>query len=617
MSDENKIENGEEKRGESLEKKLKESNFTFDMLEELLDETTSKVIEDIGLKRNTKVAGVYGDGNTYGTGVEENEYNVIVTGKPSKFNSSLKMIKMNYGTTSGTLEKQIFLGAKRLESQVDFEIKGEILHIQYRSPEAGFFRGVGEYGKTFMVKEKLIVPLKDARKEVGKLFKDAARREVGYLTNTKLGVEDRMDAGTTSIVENLNMKKLSIKSLLDNINESEDFEKLPSNVEPNIEKVKNLNTNKIEDVKGDKFLLFDDEEMNEEDLMEALHNLDKGNMSKVFKDELEKEFGTRELQNLTPAERKDSSRLAKVFNSIDKDVVSSDEVNEITTAGPAGAGAGRYDAKNFAVAKRGNQTEKSKGGKKSDAGAPYNIPVNDPFYESVDSLNESRKDVVSKRYEQTSYAKSFNYKRPKVDKDYNIVEEKDTNSSKPYTQVVKIDPNYHPQGMPFVKPNSKEEYERTVNGDSDKLKRMGINESEKEKNERLRKRKFSTLLENEEKGINKRYIVTEKTSEEYEKDRWSKLATFNKFETIKEAEELNTIFENVDYNEFYDKPETLIKESEEKELIKESAKTIEVEKPGSMFGIVQKFYEKDFLNENKKFILDLNSMVFVPNPNSK
>jgi len=49
----------------------------------------------------------------------------------------------------------------------------------------------------------------------------------------------------------------------------------------------------------------------------------------------------------------------------------------------------------------------------------------------------------------------------------------------------------------------------------------------------------------------------------------------------------------------------------------EVEKTIEVEKPGSVFGITQKFYEKDFLNENKQFILDLNSMVFVKNPNSK
>ena len=41
------------------------------------------------------------------------------------------------------------------------------------------------------------------------------------------------------------------------------------------------------------------------------------------------------------------------------------------------------------------------------------------------------------------------------------------------------------------------------------------------------------------------------------------------------------------------------------------------QKPGSLFELEYKFYKKDFLNENKKYILDLNSKVFVPNPNIK
>ena len=41
-----------------------------------------------------------------------------------------------------------------------------------------------------------------------------------------------------------------------------------------------------------------------------------------------------------------------------------------------------------------------------------------------------------------------------------------------------------------------------------------------------------------------------------------------------------------------------------------------VEKPNSSFNTQYKFYKKDFLNENKKYILDLNSMTFVVNPNS-
>ena len=148
---------------------------------------------------------------------------------------------------------------------------------------------------------------------------------------------------------------------------------------------------------------------------------------------------------------------------------------------------------------------------------------------------------------------------------------------------------------------------------------MGLNESEQDRMERLRKKRFNSILENERKGVNKRYIITEKTSEEYEKERWAKLAVFNKFETIKEAEELNSIFDNIDEYDslFYKEDSKMLSESFENKINNNEEKTIEVEKPGSVFGITQKFYEKDFLNEGKKFILDLNSKVFVPNPNAK
>ena len=151
---------------------------------------------------------------------------------------------------------------------------------------------------------------------------------------------------------------------------------------------------------------------------------------------------------------------------------------------------------------------------------------------------------------------------------------------------------------------------------ADKLKRMGLAESDADRHERLKKRKFFSSLENQDRGINKRYIVTERTTEEFEKERWKKLSLFSKFETIKEAEELNSVIDNIeDYNDFYVDKKMVVSESVQP--IQESTeKTIEVEKPGSVFGITQKFYEKDFLNEGKKFILDLNSMVFVPNPNA-
>lgn len=624
MADNDKLDNIEEKKSEDFSKKEKETHGIYNDIIEILDKTTSKEAEDLGFTRNEKVAGVYGDGTTYGAGVEEGQYNVVLTGKPRKFDDSKQS---NHNPTSGTIEKQVFIGAKRVESQIDFEIRGKNLHLQYRSPEAGFFRGTSQNdGKTFMVKERLTTSLDKAKKELETLFADAAQREVGFLSNTKLGVEDRLDASTTSIVENLEMEKLTIKSLVEDeigseetIKESEEFNELPSDVEPNIDKVVQLNTPELENG-DDQTLLFDDNE-GADDLFESLVSM---GMNEDIENALEKEFGTRSLDALTPAERNDSERLKNVVNELN--------INEVTTSGPviagseggykdgAFAGSGGYNTKNFAKPQKrefAKESKGKKGDKKSEAGAPFNISAEDPFYESAEAINEGKKDKFNK----TSYAKSKNNKRPKIDKNYNIIpEDRDTSSSKPYVQVVKVDPDYHPLGMPFVKPNSKEEWERTsgVGRDHDKLERMGIKEGEDKS--RLMKRKFSSEFENKKQGINKRYIVTEKTSEEYEKDRWEKLALFNKFETIKEAEELNEVFDNIDYEEgFFEK------KSEKKEALTESKKpsnnssekVIEVEKPDSTFGITQKFYEKDFLNENKKFILDLNTKVFVPNPNAK
>jgi len=610
MAEEINIDNGEEKRDEKFSKELDATNDTLSMIKELLDETTSKAIKELGFERNEKVAGVYGDGTTYGTGVEENEYNIIITGRPRKYDSSKNK---DHGPNSGTVVKQVFIGAKRMESEVNFEIKGKTLHLQYKTTEAGFFRGVDDKGKTYMVNERLIIPLSKAKKALKDLFTNVAQREVGFLTNTKLGVEDRLDASTTSIVETLDMENLTLKNLFkddldfgDNtINEGK-YEKLPDD-ELNIPAQQKLN--KVP-VKDGKFLLFDDEEVNFEEIIHELGLQE----NDEFKERLKKDYGVEggDVSKLTVAEKKD------FFNSLKNETI-----EEITTAGPAGAGAGRYDTKFFAKAFgrkfAGKSEKKSKGGKKSDVGAPYNIPVNDPIYQEADGLNESKKS--RKSLKDTPYGKKS--KRPTIDKDYNVVpESKSNNASKPYTQVVKIDPNYHPLGMPFVKPNSKEELERTSGGpgagrDFDKLKRMGIEESESDKKQRLIKRKFSSSIENNNKGINKRYIVTEKTSSEYEKDRWKKLSLFKKFETIKESEELNEVFENIeDYDNFYlTKEEKPLNESVNIE--ESSEKTIEVEKEGSVFGITQKFYEKDFLNENKSYILDLNSMVFVKNPNSK
>ena len=603
MADMKDIKNGEEKSKKEFSDMESKTHEVYEMIKDLLKSTTEEEIEKLGFEKNEKVAGVYGDGSTYGAGVEENQYNVIVTSRPRKFDSSKNM---SHGYGNGTFEKQIFIGAKRVESQVDFEIKGKTLHMQYRSPEAGFFRGVDDEGDTFMVRKQITVPLKDAKKELKIELKDAAQKEVGFLTHTKLGVEDRLDASTTSIVETVDMEKLTLKSLfadeLDFTSKevNEGYEKLPSDEEPNINAVKKLNKVEMPNADSNRFLLFDDEEQCEE-LIKELNLEEDEDFVKKLKDDYGVEGG--DVSKLTPVEK------TEFFNSLKKEA---EHLEEITTSGPSvggvQVGAGGYLPKLIGLRKR----------KFSKVGAPYSIPAGDPIYQEVDSINESNSSV-KKSFAKTAYAKGQK-SRPKVDKDYNVIPEtKNTNASKPYTQVVKIDPNTHPLGMPFIKPNSKEELERTsgVGSDFDKMERMGLKEDDSSKTSRLVKRKFISESEQKKKGINKRYIVTEKTNQQYEKERWNRLSTFNKYETISEAEELNSVIDNIDdYNEFFENKKQIVNESVYPET-KSVEKTIEVEKTNSVFGITQKFYEKDFLNEGKQFILDLNSMVFVKNPNSK
>jgi hypothetical protein len=594
------IKNGEEKSKENFSKKETETHSTFEMIKDLLLSTTDKVIKDLGYIKNEKIAGVYGDGTTYGAGVEEGQYSIKITSRPRKFNSSLNM---DHGYDNGTFEKQIIIGTKRVESHIDFEIKGKILEIQYKSPESGFYRGVDDDGKTFMVREKMTIPLKDCKKDLKELFEDAAKREVGFLTNTKLGVEDRMEKSTTSIVENLDMENLTLKKLFENDldfskKETEEIENLSDQEgEEHIPAIKAKNTVELDD--SGNTLLFDEENIDIDNLVKEL-GLEE---NEEFKSRLKDEYGISDgdVSKLTDVEKKE------FFKSLKKETI-----EEITMSN-GGVGAGRYDTKYFAKA---FGRKFSKGKSKDKTASPYTEPVNDPIYEEG-SLNESKR--LKKDVTKTPYFKSQQGKA-KVDKNWNVVvEDKLSKAGKPYTQVVKVDPNYHPQGMPFVEPGSKEELENTFNGDKDKMARMGLNENELDKKERLIKRKFASEIDNKKKGINKRYIVTESKTEEFKKNRWKKLATFNKLETIKEAEELNSVFSNVEKFDFDSK--NVIKEST-KNIIEESSNTnieekvIEVEKPGSVFGITQRFYEKDFLNEDKKFILDLNSNTFVKNPNS-
>ena len=117
----------------------------------------------------------------------------------------------------------------------------------------------------------------------------------------------------------------------------------------------------------------------------------------------------------------------------------------------------------------------------------------------------------------------------------------------PYSDVVPMGenglwpPKYmdknHTVGAPGVsgaEVNSKEELAQTGHGELSELEKT--NEAYQKKLE-LSKRKFSSLLENEEKGINKRYIITEKFTKEEQSRRWKQLFENNSFSEVKDQKD--------------------------------------------------------------------------------
>jgi len=508
--------NSEVQRSDEFQKEVEIKETTMEVAKDLLESTTENEFSKLGYEEVSKSAGEYGTEKKYGAGVEQNQFKIRVAGK-----------------TKTSLEKQVMLGAKRIQSDINFSYNGKMVNVEYKTTEAGFFRGVDSNSIPYTFTKTITIDgskKTELEKQMKELFAIGAKKEVGYLTNTKLGVEDTTDKSTTSTVnENQeSMKKLTIKSIFSNEDISDAL-----NESKNSDNVKKQNTIPLdkthpfdksdEEVDKDKSLLFDDKEET--------------------------------------------------------------DVNEVTTAGPSGAGAGAFLT---------------------------------PF-----------------AFKGTSYGKYKGKKKPTITKEYNVVPNSEGYNSDGFWQKVNVDAlkDTHPLGMPGIKPGSKEEWDATTKGDKNKLKRLGLKEEVEapKVNLDLTKKKIFSEAENVKNGVNKRYLITEKTSEEYLKDRWKKLTSFKLYESIQESEEINLTLNECECENKPVKsidPLPIDKIEEKVELIEQTPEpinesknileeTVTVQKPGSLFGIEYVFYKKDFLDENKKYILDLSSKVFVPNPNIK
>ncbi len=577
--------NEEVQRGKDFQDQIELKEKILDTLKELLVTSTEKVFKKLGVDKNDSHAGEYGDGTTYGAGAKENTFSVKIAGK-----------------TKSHFTKEIIYGAKTVVSVVNIVFKDKIATIDYRSPESGYFRGIDAGGKPYMVNEKINITTTDF-KEFKSLVEDfldkIAERELGYLHSTKLGVEDKTEKSTTSVVESIkheyNMKKLTIKDLF---SEGEDTEKTN-------DKAKKANT---------------------VDLDKTTPPVDADKDKKMFFDE-------------------DKEEETKEEKSVQKEI----------TASGGGAGAGAFNPKNAWKKTNYGKAKIAKENKPTITKDWQVVPKgksNSVELEATDKKSTEKDNLVPEKVEN----KSNGVVEPSTDKNFDLgtgnQEWKNTNQTKApssgkddFWQEVKLEPGtgYIPVGM-------KQNFIAGMHGASNAdLKKRGyaegvessgelLNENVKPvitntKKPDLTSKKFFSESDNKSSGVNKRYLITEKTTQEYEQERWKKLTQFKTYESIKEAEEMNEFFEqiqnekqdiapvyskkslteNVSHDDLFNdtniQPSTL-SEAEAKE-------TVTVEKPGSKFGLEYVFLKKDFINESMRYILDLNSRVYVPNPNFK
>jgi hypothetical protein len=508
--------NAEVKRSDEFQKTTDIKYEVSDIIKELLTTETDRAFKEAGIEKTDKPAGVYGSGKAYGFGAHEGKYNVKVQ-----------------GVTFASFTKEVVYGSKKMISDINMVYEANLLMVQYKTTEAGIFRGIKDKnGQSFTFHKKYILKTNDVgaiKKTLKKIFFDIAQKEIEFLMSTKLGVDDKEETGTQSSVnENKNsnkMNKLTIKELF-----SEDEEvisegkKDKGEVEPNINPIKKANT-----------------------------------------------------VTLKNGKRKGKTMFLDADKAKDEKPV--DEITGTAGAGAGSAGGFRYDTPFFAAAEKEKKT----------------------------------------KFESTPYAKSKSAPKRVVDKDYNTVVKKKSDDF--YTKV-ELEPNsgYIPKGM---KQNS---IQGMHNATPEQLAKYGYAEGQFGVNENkskldLTKKKIFTESENIEKGINKKYLITEKTTEEYQKERWSKLSNFKIYESIREAEEVVNPEEyeelpmiapkaNINEAEYFERDMTA-----PEEVKPQSEEYIDVEKPSSMFGTTYRFYRNDFLSESKRYILDLNTMAFVKNPN--
>ena len=232
------------------------------------------------------------------------------------------------------------------------------------------------------------------------------------------------------------------------------------------------------------------------------------------------------IKEMPDKEEKDGTPETSTGKPTDKKLVIGDEekkLNEIGTAGGAGV----------VSPEDGNTT------------GQFGYLGKNSFKKENDTINESIKD--------TTYGIM---RTPRAhltrqnDGSYKVIAE---SLKTPYVELIKSKNIWPPDGMDKnhtmgdmlgAEVNGKEELSKTGHGELSEIEKI---EEDYKQSLSLTKRKFSNLKENEEKGINKRYIITEKLSEKDQSRRWKELYECDCFCNTKDQKD------TVSRDEFEDK----------------------------------------------------------------
>lgn len=349
MSEDKTYPKGTVKQASEFSDRVQLKQWVFDTIIESLDSCADKYFKDKGFKKNEFGAGVYGTEKTYGAGVKDGQYTVRYSTK-----------------TNSYIDKITTLGTKRIHSIINLDINADtkILNLSYKTTEDGAFRGFQSKENGFMnnLNTSIKIDKSNFKKEIDKLFEVATAKEVAFLTSTKLGVEDKVDKSTASIVEtgndeNINKKQMKISEILNS--DPEEISRLFE--------AQDAEFAKKADTKGRK-LMFD--------RSKDVDDLEEGEFKDYFKKTLKK-FGVNSVSELKPSDK------ISFFNMVDQDWESEEEtLDEITSAGPSGGVAGQPmgTAGNFGYL----------------APAAFKKGKNDAFFNTPYMQNKQKKPTVKK-----------------------------------------------------------------------------------------------------------------------------------------------------------------------------------------------------------------------------